>query len=87
MERENRNRLLLGLLLGALVLSMLLNFFFLKQQTDQSMNYELEAGLPVTVTEMELAQVRSELAKCQRGYATRPDSLARIMNSASSDQL
>ena len=75
MEVNHRNRLLLGLLLGALGLSTGLNFYLLKQQADQPINYELEAGLPTSVTEMELVQVRAQLAECQGGQPS-SDTLA-----------
>ena len=67
-------RLLLGLLLGALVLSTALNFYFLQQQTSQAISYELEAGLPASVTEVELLEARAQLARCQ-GRAVAGDSL------------
>ncbi|TGE25256.1 hypothetical protein E5K00_08720 [Hymenobacter aquaticus] len=77
MDRTNRNRLLLALLLGALVLSTALNVYFLKQQTDRPLDYEFEAGLPTSVTEMELVRARAQLAECQRQHSA-PDSLGGV---------
>jgi hypothetical protein len=77
--REFRGRLLLGLLLGALLLSAGLNVYCLRQLDARPLNYELEAGMPVSVTELELAQARAALEACQHAahstYDSRPDSL------------
>ncbi|UOG75201.1 hypothetical protein MTX78_01060 [Hymenobacter tibetensis] len=78
--REFRSRLLLGLLLGALLLSAGLNVYCLRQLEARPLNYELEAGMPVSVTELELAQARAALAACQQAthptaYDSLPDSL------------
>ncbi|MBO0357965.1 hypothetical protein J0X19_08420 [Hymenobacter sp. BT186] len=67
--REFRNRLFLGLLLGALLLSAGLNVYCLRQLENQPLNYELESGLPVSMTELELAQARAELQACQESHA------------------
>ncbi|AIZ63564.1 hypothetical protein PK28_07435 [Hymenobacter sp. DG25B] len=72
---EFRNRILLSLLLGALLLSAGLNVYFLQQIDARPLNYELETGLPVSVTELELAQARAELLACQRGRQAGPDSV------------
>lgn len=77
--REFRSRLLLGLLLGALLLSAGLNVYCLRQLDARPLNYELEAGMPVSVTEQELAQTRAALEACQQAthptYDSLPDSL------------
>ena len=70
--REFRNRLFLGLLLGALLLSAGLNVYCLRQLENRPVNYELEAGLPVSVTELELAQTRAELQACQEARTSVP---------------
>jgi len=63
---EFRNRLLLVLLLGALLLSAGLNVYCLRQLEARPVNYELEAGMPASMTELELAQTRAELQACQQ---------------------
>lgn len=68
--QEFRNRLLLGLLLGALLLSVGLNVYCLRQLEARPLNYELEAGLPVSVTELELAHARAALEACQQASRT-----------------
>lgn len=73
--REIRNRLLLGLLLGALLLSAGLNVYCLRQLEDRPLNYELEAGMPVSMTELELAQTRAELQACQEAHTPPPTAI------------
>lgn len=75
--RNIPNRVLLYLLLGALVLSAALNCYLLKQRNDLSINYELEAGLPSSITELELEQARAQLAAC-RGRQLLPDSTSLV---------
>lgn len=85
--QEFRNRLLLGLLLGALLLSAGLNVYCVRQLDAQPVNYELEAGLPVSLTELELAQTRAALEACQQASRSPtgslpPDTLQLLMPSA-----
>jgi hypothetical protein len=78
--REFRYRLFLGLLLGALLLSAGLNVYCLRQLEARPLNYELESGLPVSVTEQELVQTRAALEACQQASrstaSTRPDTVS-----------
>lgn len=74
-----RYRLLIGLLLGTLLLSVALNFYCL-QQLDAAPAYAAEAELTVAEAELALAHTRAQLAVCEQAsrYARgAPDSLAR----------
>ena len=74
-----RYRLLIGLLLGTLLLSVALNFYCL-QQLEAAPDYAADAELTVAEAELELAHTRARLAVCEQAtrYASGgPDSLAR----------
>ncbi|QJX48968.1 hypothetical protein HMJ29_19465 [Hymenobacter taeanensis] len=72
----SRNRLLVWLLLGTLLLSTGLNLYLLFQNPEYPEDYALDAPLLETMAEVELQQTRRALAECQAGYSFTPDSLA-----------
>lgn len=80
MENFNRYRLLLILLVGTLGLSVGLNFYCLRQLEAPPPAYGLEDGLPAPEVELELAQMRAQLAACEQAtqpLPRRPDTLNR----------
>lgn len=62
-----RYRLIIGLLLGTLLLSVGLNFYCL-QQLEAAPTYAAEAELTVAEAELELAHARARLAVCEQSY-------------------
>ena len=71
-----RNRLLVWLLVGTLLLSTGLNLYLLFQRPDYPEDYALDEPLLETMAEVELQQTRRALAECQAGYSFTPDSLS-----------
>ncbi|TGE06215.1 hypothetical protein [Hymenobacter fodinae] len=72
----SRNRLLVWLLVGTLLLSTGLNLYLLFQGPDYPEDYALDAPLLETMAEVELQQTRQALAECQAGSSFGPDSMA-----------
>lgn len=71
-----RNRLLVWLLLGTLLLSTGLNLYLLFRGPEYSFDYQLDEQLTELMAEVELQQVRRALAECQASHPVAPDTLA-----------
>ncbi|TGD79518.1 hypothetical protein [Hymenobacter wooponensis] len=69
----SRNKLLVWLLLGTLLLSTGLNLYLLSQGSDYPEDY---APMLETMAQVELLQTRQALAECQAGHTFSPDSLS-----------
>ncbi|RPD45920.1 hypothetical protein DNI29_17405 [Hymenobacter sediminis] len=72
----SRNRLLVWLLLGTLLLSTGLNLYLLFRGPEYALDYQLDEPLSELVTEVELQQVRRALAECQAGHSLATDTLS-----------
>ncbi|SNC64840.1 hypothetical protein SAMN06265337_1160 [Hymenobacter gelipurpurascens] len=77
----SRNRLLVWLLVGTLLLSTGLNLYLLFQGPDYPEDYAFATPLLETATEVELQEARRALAECRAGYSFTPDSLTHASTS------
>ncbi|WP_139921728.1 hypothetical protein [Hymenobacter sp. DG01] len=71
-----RNRLLVWLLLGTLLLSTGLNLYLLFRGPEYALDYQLDEPLSELVAEVELQQVRRALAECRASQLVASDTLS-----------